>query len=152
MSLLSGECILHFQNMNLGAVFLKPWKCFIPGRDSESSTVGGPIVFYLCIISVRKRIWHFQNPNIPSTFFKHWKCFPRRHCESRTEGGPIVFYLWIISVRKRTWHFQNPNIPSAFLKCWKSFIVLMYGWDGTGYQKYPSIFFILCDYIGWVYR
>ena len=25
------------------------------------------------------------------------------------------------------------------------------GWDGTGYQKCPSIFFILCGYIDYVY-
>ena len=39
--------------------------CFIPQRDCESNTVGGPIGFYLCI--------------------------PWRDCESRTVGGPIVF-------------------------------------------------------------
>ena len=27
----------------------------------------------------------------------------------------------------------------------------MDGWDGTGYQKCPLIFFILCEYIGKVY-
>ena len=67
--------ILDFQNPHIPSAFLKPWKCFIPRRDCESSTVGGPIVFYLCIISVRKRIWYFQNPNIPSAFLSPWKFF-----------------------------------------------------------------------------
>ena len=43
---------------------------FIPRRDCESSTEGGPIVFTYVLILGRKRILDFQNPKIPSAFLR----------------------------------------------------------------------------------
>ena len=43
---------------------------FIPRRDCESSTEGGPIVFIYVLFLGRKRILDFQNPHIPSAFLR----------------------------------------------------------------------------------
>ena len=85
---------LIFENLAWQKFNILNFKIFIPWRDCESSTVGGPIVFYLCIISVRKRIWHFQNPHIPSAFLKSSECFiPWR---DSAEQSPKVVQLFLL--------------------------------------------------------
>ena len=84
--------IWHFQNIPLGEAFLKPWKFFIPGRDTGSISKGGPMVFTYVLFwlgndfntsKIKPLRWPF--------FFLEIGLTPEWSCESRTEGGPIVF-------------------------------------------------------------
>ena len=107
--------------------------------------------------SIFTKLW---GENFFSYWFDHFFCLvgnkwfiPRRELRKQNRRWSDCFYLCFICVRKRFWHFQNHSTPVTFF-FWEMCNLMGWGWmgwDGTGYQKCPSIFFILCGYIDHVY-
>ena len=72
--------------------------------------------------------------------------------------GGIHFEFWwgfYFSTRHLNFTLNRYSVPSGFRRDLhneaEGRVYGWMGWDGTGYQKCPSIFFILCGYIDKVY-
>ena len=86
-----------YWTFNLQTVFclFENLKMFYPPKGlCKADTEGGPIVFYLCLISVRKRILDFQNPHFQAAFLRPPECFiPRRDSAAQSPKGVQLFLL-----------------------------------------------------------
>ena len=69
--------------------------------------------------------------------------------------GGIKFEFWwgfYFSTRHLNFTLNRYSVPSGFRRDLHNEAEgRVYGWDGTEYQKCPSMFFILCGYIDKVY-
>ena len=70
-----GNVYWTFNLLAVFCLFETPRMFYPPKGLCKADTEGGPIVFYLCLISVRKRILDFQNPHFQAAFLEPPECF-----------------------------------------------------------------------------
>ena len=114
-----------------GDLFFVPWKCLILRMKIRSISSKGPIVFYLYIIWVRKRIWDFQVHDTKKTFFFVENVLFADGWTGRTvyQKGPLLFFIWRY-IKYYTYIYLNTStkcpdkhklfVGFKFWSCWES--------------------------------
>ena len=163
-----------FKNTIYSGLFENLKMFYPPEGVCERSSRGVQLFLTYVLFPLVKGVWGFKNTICNPPFWKLENVLsPGGSLRTQLQRGPIVFNLCFISPSEGCLGFQNSYGESAFLKTWKRTLYLQFpfriqrlsiyttrrkapslrmGWMGwMGYQKCPSIFFILCGYIHKVY-